>query len=60
MQMSRLIKEGWGVGGWGGVEGGGAGLLPVGGVGGERGELNKDVSRPDRGDVGGERLGRRG
>lgn len=39
------------MGGWGrGVEGGGAGLLPVGGVGGGgRGELNKDVSRPDRG-----------
>lgn len=36
--------------GEGGVVGGGAGLLPVGGgVGGGRGELNKDVSRPDRG-----------
>lgn len=38
MQMSRLIKEGGkpGVGGWGG-----------GGVEERRGELNKDVSRPD-------------
>lgn len=36
------------MGGWGrGVEGGGAWLLPVGGGG--RRELNKDVSRPDRG-----------
>lgn len=37
MQMSQLIKEGgWGEVGW------------VGGEALRRGELNKDVSRPDR------------
>lgn len=42
MQMSRLIKEGGaGVGGWG------WGWLALA----RRGELNKDVSRPDRGGV---------
>lgn len=42
--------------GWEGV--GGAGLLPVAGVaGGGGGELNKDVSRPDRGGETGREVG---
>lgn len=48
MQMSRLIKEGgagvWGPGVGGRVGWGGLALA-------SRGELNKDVSRPDRGGV---------